>query len=98
MEFNEVQMQTEMDLGQAISYLEDIVAGLKSGRICVQHEGDELQLAPQRMVGIRIKARQKRDKESVSLKIGWHIPSPQRDGVPPLRISTTPAQVKTAAT
>ncbi len=90
MEYNEVRVESDLELGQAISYLEDIVAGLKSGRLCVQHEEDELTLAPQRTVSVSIKARQKKDKESVNLKISWRTPTVQKEGTPPLRITSTP--------
>lgn len=95
MEYNEVRHETTMELGQAIAYLEEIVAGLKSGRLCVAQENDEITLAPQRTVTVSIKARQKRDKESVGLKISWRTPAPDRDGTPPLRISSVPTQSTT---
>lgn len=92
MEYNEVHLESTLELSQAIAYLEDIVAGLKSGSLNVQHEADELALTPQRTVSVDIKARQKGEKESVRLKLSWHVPSPKRDGAAPLRISATPTE------
>jgi amphi-Trp domain-containing protein len=62
MELNEVRLEAAMELSQAITYLEDIVAALKSGQLAVEHEGDHICLTPQRTVAVTIKARQKRDK------------------------------------
>lgn len=90
MEVHELELETTAELTQAIAYLEDIVAGLKSGRICVQHEEDELLLSPQRTVTVRLKAKQKEAKESISLKVSWEMPKAAHDGHPPLRITTTP--------
>lgn len=90
MEVHELELETTAELTQAIAYLEDIVAGLKSGRICVQHEEDELLLSPQRTVSVALKAKQKEDKETISLKISWEMPKAMDNGHPPLRITTTP--------
>jgi amphi-Trp domain-containing protein len=92
MEINEVRLESTMELSNAIAYLEDVVAGLKSGRINVQHEEDSLVLAPQRNVTVRIKARQKNEKESIGLKVSWQVPRPSKDGESPLRITSAPAE------
>lgn len=87
-QFSEVEVETGMDLAQAIAYLEEIVAGLKSGRLSVENDGDGVILSPQRTVKVAVEAKQKKEKESVAIKISWHIPTPAKAPQPPLRISS----------
>ena len=88
LEFSEVEVETEMDLAQAVSYLEEIVAGMKSGRLTIENEGQGIILSPQRTVKVAVEAKQKKDKEAVSIKIGWHVPAASKPPAPPLRISS----------
>lgn len=88
MEIREVEVEASMELGQAVAYLEEIVAGLKSGRLCLENEGEELLLSPQRQVKVLVEARHKKDKESVGIKLTWHVPMPQKAPIPALRISS----------
>ncbi len=88
LEFSEVEVESEMDLAQAVSYLEEIVAGLKSGRLSIENEGEGIVLSPQRTVKVAVEAKQKKDKEAVSIKIAWHVPTPAKAPVPALRISS----------
>lgn len=90
MEYSEVEVESTMDLGQAVTYLEEVVAGLKSGRLFISNDGDEITLSPQRSVKVTVEARQKKDKETVGIKLSWHVPAAKTPAQPPLRISSKP--------
>ncbi len=70
-----ISLKGEMDTKRAISYLEDIIKGLKEGTICIQQGTDLVTLKPSSTVDMELEASLKEDKEKISLKLAWKQPT-----------------------
>jgi amphi-Trp domain-containing protein len=88
-----------MDLNRAVDYLQAVVNSLRQGKLLVQHADDTITLAPVADVAFQVKARQKGNKESVSLKISWQTrPDTPEDGHQGgIKITAAPAEEPTPA-
>lgn len=75
---NKVEIEGAMDLSQAITYLEDVLASLKDGLIKVEAGNDIVVLRPAAAVDFEMSASQKKDKEKFSLKLSW---KQSKDGI-----------------
>lgn len=69
-----VEIEGAMDLGQAISYLKDVLNSLKEGVIRVEAGDDIVMLRPSQAVDFEMSASQKKDREKFSLKLSWKQP------------------------
>jgi amphi-Trp domain-containing protein len=87
MDRKEIEVKSAIEIDQAVAYLQDIVNSLKQKRVCVEHGGDSLVLNPPGSVTVEVKARQKADKESISLKISWLRQIEGDQPAPDLKIS-----------
>ena len=67
----EMTFDGTVDMAGAISQLEDLLAGLKSGTLCVQQGTEFLTVRPAESVDMGVKVRRKGDKESVSVILEW---------------------------
>ncbi len=56
---------------QAIEYLEELVASIKAGKVCVENGDRHVVLNPTDQVYVEISASEKRDKEKISFEISW---------------------------
>ncbi len=66
-----VRVDNQMELAEAAAYLQSVIADLRAGRLNV-HEGKHaVTLAPQGPVHVRVKARRKNERETISLRITW---------------------------
>ncbi len=74
METNEIRVKKEMERGQAIEYLQAVINSMRQGRVTIEHADETLALTPPAGVTVQVKARRKRDKESVSVKLSWEVP------------------------
>jgi len=72
----EAKVKAAMELAKAITYLDDLVASLKAGKIAVGDGETSLSLAPEEAVKVEVKATQKVDKESISIELSWRKPEP----------------------
>jgi amphi-Trp domain-containing protein len=70
----EAKVKAAMELSKAISYLDDLVASLKAGRVTVANGEQDLSLTPDEAVKLEVKATQKTDKESIAIKLSWRSP------------------------
>jgi amphi-Trp domain-containing protein len=78
-----IDLKGRTDLAKAIEYLENIVASLKSGTLCVQNGSDEtLTLKPEQAIDLEVNASQRADKESVSLKLSWRKTAAECETLP----------------
>jgi amphi-Trp domain-containing protein len=77
----EAKVKAAMELPKAISYLDDLVASLKAGRVTIADGVQDLSLVPEEAVKVEVKASQKADKESISLEISWRRPVTPRSDV-----------------
>jgi amphi-Trp domain-containing protein len=81
-----IELDSLVTLEQATEYLEGLLDGLRSGRVRIEHEGQSLELRPQKSVRLELEARRKADKESVLFKLAWRQQARATES-PPLRIS-----------
>ncbi len=65
---------------KAIEYLENILSGLKKGKVFIQ-QGDEIvELTPDKTVEIEVEAKQKKHGEKITVKISWKRETPEEIG------------------
>jgi len=67
-DFNFESLQDSQSIGR---YLEELVDGFKSGKIELVHEDSSLELNPEGLLRLDIKAGRKKDKQSLRIKITW---------------------------
>ncbi len=68
---NKVKIDGAMELSQVVTYLEDIVKGLKSGSVHVQLGQDSVLLHPTSVLSFEMEVSQKKDKEKFSFEMSW---------------------------
>ncbi|EDM81577.1 hypothetical protein PPSIR1_21709 [Plesiocystis pacifica SIR-1] len=66
-----INFEASMPRGEAVSYFDAIVGGLKSGRLEFRQDGDVLVLNPPEQLEIEVKASRKSDKGKVVFEIEW---------------------------
>lgn len=67
----EVKLKGVMDRNQVASYLEDLLAGLKAGKICVQQGEEFVTLCPEQLIDVEIQASVKKSKEKFAMELAW---------------------------
>lgn len=67
----EISFHGSVDLPAAIAQLEDLLAGLKSGTLCIQQGAQYLTVHPVENMDLGVRVRRKGDKESVSVLLEW---------------------------
>jgi amphi-Trp domain-containing protein len=88
----EVKLKGVMDCNQVIAYMEDLLAGLKNGKICVQQGEQFVTLCPEQMIEMEVQATVKKGKEKFEMELTWRreeAPSEMTD----MRISSTESEV-----
>lgn len=85
MQTEKLEVKQTMTYDQALNYLEDLLACLRSGKVVLQ-QGDEYvsMEAPEDSFGVTVKAKQKNGKAKFSMEMSW-MERPQN--VEPLTIS-----------
>ena len=66
-----IEFEATMPRGEAVSYFEAIVGGLRSGRLEFRQEGNNLVLSPPDQLSIEVKAQRKGNKGKVVFEIEW---------------------------
>lgn len=66
-----IAFEASMPRGEAVSYFEAIVGGLRSGRLEFRQEGNSLVLSPPDQLEIEVKAQRKGSKAKVVFEIEW---------------------------
>ena len=88
-----ISFKAQLDLDQAIAYLEDIAKCLKDGKLCAQQGDDFITLSPDKDVFFELESSRKKDKESINIEIRWRkggvIPQPED-----FKISTSEPEIK----
>lgn len=75
-----VEIEQYVETKEAIKYLEDLVKGLKSGSIVVQHGEESVTLTPPDMIELELEAKQKKDKSKFVLQLSWKsAPAPAEE-------------------
>ncbi|MCA1946461.1 MAG: amphi-Trp domain-containing protein [Desulfovibrio sp.] len=88
---NKVKIDGAMELGQVITYLEDVVKGLKAGTVHVQLGQDSVLLHPSSILSFEMEVSQKKDKEKFSFEMSWKTEDRASEDV---RISTSAPTVE----
>jgi amphi-Trp domain-containing protein len=60
-----------LDRSQAVRLIEDLLSGLKSGKISVEYDQEQLTFEPPEAVNLRIRAGQTHKKESLTIRVSW---------------------------
>ncbi|GAB6060997.1 amphi-Trp domain-containing protein [Desulfonatronum parangueonense] len=76
---DEVKFEGVMERSQVVTYLEDLIASLKKGQICVRQDDQFVTLCPSRTMEVEVKASSKKDKEKFELEFKWHREEGQED-------------------
>ena len=66
-----ITYKSRLPRGGAISLMEEIIAGLRAGRVSVEHDGERLQITPPDQLRMRIRARQTHKSEGVVIRVSW---------------------------
>jgi len=67
----EIHFEKKMDCTEAVSYLEALISSLKDGKIVIEQGSQFVSLIPAGMIDFEMEARQKNDKEKLSLVFSW---------------------------
>ena len=87
MKDSNIKLKNELDREQAVACLTDIVNGLKEGRVCVEKAEQSLCFSVPASLKVRIKARQREHKESISLKMSWPRHAETEEAAPDSKVS-----------
>ncbi len=68
---NKIQIESVMELTQAVQYLERVLNSIKEGSINVEKSGESITLVPESIVSFEMSLSQKKDKEKISFEISW---------------------------
>lgn len=55
----------------AVALMEEILAGLKAGRIDIEHDDEKLDITPSEQVRVRVRARQTHKSEGILIRVSW---------------------------
>jgi len=67
----EVKLKEAMSRDQVAAYLENLIAGLKAGKICVQQGEQFVALCPEQLINVEIQASVKKGKEKFEMELAW---------------------------
>ncbi|MFP4084463.1 MAG: amphi-Trp domain-containing protein [Desulfonatronovibrio sp.] len=67
----EIKIKGVMESDSVISCLEDIIAGIKEGKINIKSENQHISLAPAQAMKMEIKAKSGKDKEKLEIELSW---------------------------
>jgi len=67
----EIHFEKEMKTAEVISYLEALIKSLKEGKLVIEQGEQFVSLTPSEMIDFEMEARQKSDKEKLSLEFSW---------------------------
>ncbi len=87
-EKREVSIKAIMEIKQFTSYLQDLMASLKEGKVCVQQGNEFVFLTPGELIEVEVEATQKKDKEKFSLELSWKTDGRGSSEISDLRISS----------
>jgi amphi-Trp domain-containing protein len=63
--------ETELDAGALVKLLEDLLAGIRSGELALEHGPNALTLRPSGTIEVAIRAKQKPGRERLRLDLEW---------------------------
>lgn len=73
MDKKKISTSQNLELKDTVAYLSDLLAAFKKGVITVSKGDEDLVLTPCSPVLLEIEAKKKKNKESFSFELSWHI-------------------------
>jgi amphi-Trp domain-containing protein len=67
----DVTYHSQLETEKVAAILEEIVAGLKSGTVTVEHADQNLSITPSDVVSVKVRARQSQKNERLSIRLRW---------------------------
>ena len=71
MEDRQMKLEGEFDRNQIIGFLEDLVSGLRNGRVFLQQEADSLILSPGEALKLSLHAQHDSKMETFRIEMAW---------------------------
>jgi len=71
MEKKEISLKDRVDSKEVVNYLEDIIAGLNTGTLCIQSGCESITLKPSTTIQFEIEASTKKDKGKLNIELSW---------------------------
>jgi amphi-Trp domain-containing protein len=68
--------ETELAHAGLVTLLEDLLAGIRSGELLLEHGTQSVSLSPSGQFKIGIEAKHKPGRESLCIELGWELPTP----------------------
>src|SRR5687767_3766824 len=68
--------ETELAHAGLVTLLEDLLAGIRSGELLLEHGAQSVSLSPSGQFKIGIEAKHKPGRESLCIELGWELPEP----------------------
>ncbi|MGD8862651.1 MAG: amphi-Trp domain-containing protein [Myxococcales bacterium] len=87
MSSREIKAELTLELPELLTYLDDLLGGMRQGKVYVEHRGETVALAPHGAVDVEIRAKHKKDKEKLTLELAWRR-APEPPPGPELRITS----------
>ncbi|WP_018123481.1 amphi-Trp domain-containing protein [Desulfovibrio oxyclinae] len=72
MEKSKVKIKQVLSREEVVTYLEDLLDGLKSGSIVVSRDDEQVALEPAERMNVEVEAKVKKDKRKFSLELSWY--------------------------
>lgn len=71
MEKQKINVKKVLEYQDAVSYIEDLAKGFKSGTIVVESGGERVVLKPSAQVAVKVEAKIKHDKQKIAFELSW---------------------------
>jgi len=66
-----INVKTALKQETAVSYLEELVKSIKTGKLVVQQDSDFVSLTPAKTMELEVSASQKKGKEKLTFELTW---------------------------
>ena len=86
-----VSHKEETTLGHSLEYLEALLGGLRAGTVRLELGDESITVRPQQKVTMKVKARSRPDRESISFELRWRTDG-AAEGGSDLNISDKPGE------
>ena len=70
-----VTLRSLLNRPDAMQRIEELLAGVKAGRVSLDHGDGELQIVPGEIVALRVKAQRTHKSESLTIQVRWPRPN-----------------------
>lgn len=67
----ELKVKVHSNINNIISHLETLIGALREGKVVVESNNQFITLTPGNIASFEIEAEQKKDKETLTIELGW---------------------------